>query len=494
MVGSMLHAGSRRIEKYGKRPLFSVFNTYDTVGRRTQLQYPNGMTANYGYDTRGRLTDIHYKNAANATLERYTQTYDTASNITQVLDAVNAKWDYLYDDRYRLTQAERRDGTTLKHRYTYGYDGADNVASQAIYNATAGTTNSIAYTYNAGNELTQSVSSANGTTTYAYDSWGRLTTITQGAQSATLGWAYQDRLKSYTTTITGETSVNYTYSGDGHRTGVDNSIYGQGPKTWTYDTRWGVRSQNYTNTPANSAWYVLEPNGTVLAEAPATGVVTSMKYYFRDHLGSTRSTRREDTTKSVSFEYVPYGKVYASSGLGQLFTQDRFTGHEYDYETNMYWAPYRNYRPDMLRWISRDPLGMFDGPNVYGYVQGRPTSYGDSTGAFVNVGGFTPRNECECSAVATKAGKYWGNPITGFGCNKNANDPSKWVQDSPYKNFMRHCGSACEITAQASPTCSKTVGWLNENVRELWENYLVGSDMSDDLANNEVGRQAGNLA
>ena len=376
-----------------------AFNyTYDTVGRRTQLQYPNGMTANYGYDTRGRLTDIHYKNVSNVTLERYTQTYDTASNITQVVDAANAKWDYVYDDRYRLTQAERRAGTTLKHRYTYGYDGADNVTAQAIYDATAGTTNSIAYTYNVGNELTQAVSSQTGTTTYAYDSWGRLTTITQGAQSATLGWAYQDRLKSYTTTITGETSVNYTYSGDGRRTGVDNSIYGQGPKTWTYDTRWGVRSQNYTNTPANSSWYILEPNGTVLAEAPATGVVTSMKYYFRDHLGSTRSTRREDTTKSVSFEYEPYGKVYASSGLGQLFTQDRFTGHEYDYETNMYWAPYRNYRPDMLRWISRDPLGMVDGPNVCGYVKGRPTRSTDSMGAFVTVGGIpdTPYNYSSC--------------------------------------------------------------------------------------------------
>lgn len=102
------------------------------------------------------------------TLERYTQTYDTASNITQVLDAANAKWKYVYDDRYRLTQAERRDGTPLKHRYTYGYDGADNVTSQAIYNATAGTTNSITYKYNAGNELTQAVSSQTGTTTYAY--------------------------------------------------------------------------------------------------------------------------------------------------------------------------------------------------------------------------------------------------------------------------------------------------------------------------------------
>ena len=426
-----------------------TFNyTYDTVGRRTQLQYPNGMTANYDYDTRGRLTDIHYKNAANATLERYTQTYDTASNITQVLDAANAKWNYVYDDRYRLTQAERRAGTTLKHRYTYGYDGADNVTSQAIYDATAGTTNSIAYTYNAGNEMTQAVSSQNGTTTYAYDSWGRLTNITQGAQAATLGWAYQDRLKSYTTNITGETSVNYTYSGDGRRTAVDASNLGLGPKTWSYDTRWGVRSQNYANLPTYSAWYVLEPNGTVLAEAPSSGVVTAMKYYFRDHLGSTRSTRLESTAKSAWFEYEPYGKVYASGTfLAPLFVQDRFTGHEYDYETNMYWAPYRNYRPDMLRWISRDPLGMVDGPNVYGYVGGSPTQRVDSSGKSILE--YTPFAMGLCALAAYIVGYY-----------------------GPQGPSTRHCVAGCAMTRCSNAWGPNTVLALNysfERVVELLE-------------------------
>ena len=383
---------------------------YDTVGRRTQLQYPNGMTANYGYDTQGRLTDIHYKNSLNATLERYAQTYDTAGNITQVLDAANAKWNYTSDNRYRLTQAERRDGTTLKHRYTYGYDGADNVTAPAVYNATAGTTDSITYTHNAGNELTQSVSSASGTTTYAYDSWGRLTNITQGTQTATLGWAYLDRLKSYTTTISGETSVNYTYAGDGHRTGVDASIYGQGPKTWSYDTKWGVRSQNYNNAPSHSVWYVLEPNGTVLAEAPSSGVVTAMKYYCRDHLGSTRSVRNENTGTYVTFEYEPYGKVYSATGfLNQLWVQDRFTGHEYDYETNMYWAPYRYYRPDMLRWISRDPLGMVDGPNVYGYVGGRTVMHIDPTGAWAAAMALG----CAINAATEGATCFMGTSVSG---------------------------------------------------------------------------------
>ena len=344
------------------------------------MQYPNGMTANYGYDTRGRLTDIHLKDGANVTLERYTHTYDGADNITEVVDAAGAGWNYTYDDRYRLTQAERRDGTVLKHRYTYGYDGADNVTTQAVHNASAGTTNTTTYTYNAGNELTQAVSTANGTTTYAYDLWGRLTTITKGSQGATLGWAYQDRLKSYTTTLSGERSVNYGYMADGRRVSVDNTSLGV--KNWSYDDGWGLRSQSYAGQPAYSAWYILEPNGTVLAEAPASGDVSSLKFYVRDHLGSTRSVRREDpASKYVWFEFEPYGGVYKSGGFfNLLFVQDRFTGHEFDIETNMYWAPYRNYRPDMLRWINRDPAGMVDGPNLYGYTNSSPINISDPLG------------------------------------------------------------------------------------------------------------------
>jgi len=166
--------------------------------------------------------------------------------------------------------------------------------------------------------------------------------------------------------------------------GVDNTLFGA--KSWSYDGAWGVRTQSYASLPDYSRWYIQEPWGTVLAEAPVSGVVSDLRYYVRDHLGSTRSVRREDTTKFAWLEYDPYGTTYASGGWTG-FVQDRFTGHEFDIETNMYWAPYRYYRPDMLRWASRDPLGMIDGPNVYGYTKGRPVTMLDKNGAF-GLAGF----------------------------------------------------------------------------------------------------------
>ena len=46
----------------------------------------------------------------------------------------------------------------------------------------------------------------------------------------------------------------------------------------------------------------------------------------------------------------------------------------------MYYAPYRYYTPATARWLTRDPLGMADGPNVYAYVKGSPTVRTDPSG------------------------------------------------------------------------------------------------------------------
>ena len=57
-----------------------------------------------------------------------------------------------------------------------------------------------------------------------------------------------------------------------------------------------------------------------------------------------------------------------------------FTGHQWDGESGLYYAPERYYSPFQARWTTRDPLGMVDGPNVYAYVRGNPVRFHDSLG------------------------------------------------------------------------------------------------------------------
>ena len=78
-----------------------------------------------------------------------------------------------------------------------------------------------------------------------------------------------------------------------------------------------------------------------------------------------------------SHSYTPYGASYADTGAG---TVPRFTGHQWDPTSDLYYAAYRYYSPDLARWLGRDPLGMKDGPNLYQYVKANPVLRLDPTG------------------------------------------------------------------------------------------------------------------
>jgi len=131
--------------------------------------------------------------------------------------------------------------------------------------------------------------------------------------------------------------------------------------------------------------------GGLMADVAGTNPSTgAYRYYVTDHLGSTRGLY--DGTKSAlgSYEYSPYGELYASSGSVALDgLVSAFTGKPWDSAAQMYYFPYRWYSPSAARWLTRDPLGMVDGPNVYGYVRGNPVTGLDPLGLIaVNWGSF----------------------------------------------------------------------------------------------------------
>jgi RHS repeat-associated protein len=75
-----------------------------------------------------------------------------------------------------------------------------------------------------------------------------------------------------------------------------------------------------------------------------------------------------------------FGQAYAENDT--IGITHRYTGHDWDATANLYFAPYRFYNPQLARWMSRDPLGMVDGPNVYAYVNGMPVGGIDPLGLY----------------------------------------------------------------------------------------------------------------
>jgi len=96
-----------------------------------------------------------------------------------------------------------------------------------------------------------------------------------------------------------------------------------------------------------------------------------------DHLGSIPRLRWFGTSSFGSDEFDPYGGVYATTGYIDNFDNLRhFALHPEDPALQAY----RVYSPAMARWTTRDPLGMVDGPNMYGYVGGNPIFFVDLFG------------------------------------------------------------------------------------------------------------------
>ena len=123
--------------------------------------------------------------------------------------------------------------------------------------------------------------------------------------------------------------------------------------------------------------------GSVLAQISGSSAATGTPgYLLKDHLGSTRSVRNQFGTEQWDREYTPYGGTFEGASGDERFM---FTGHQWDGESGLYYAPFRYYSPFQARWTTRDPLGMIDGPNVYAYVRGNPVNFRDPLGLF----GFT---------------------------------------------------------------------------------------------------------
>ena len=117
--------------------------------------------------------------------------------------------------------------------------------------------------------------------------------------------------------------------------------------------------------------------GHVDGANPASG---AYRYYTHDHLGSTRGVYDQAQDQLARFDYTPYGEIYHAENPG--ITTRQFTGHDWSPQTGLYFAPYRYYNPAASRWLTRDPLGMADGPNVYAYVMGNPTNTIDVLGLY----------------------------------------------------------------------------------------------------------------
>lgn len=101
--------------------------------------------------------------------------------------------------------------------------------------------------------------------------------------------------------------------------------------------------------------------------------------YEADGLGSITSLTNTTGAVSQAYNYDSFGKttVLTPNSIGDSF---RYTAREFDSETGLYYYRARYYLPELGRFLSEDPIGFDQGPNLYKYVGNNPATFVDPSG------------------------------------------------------------------------------------------------------------------
>ena len=239
------------------------------------------------------------------------------------------------------------------------------------------------YEYNDANELTKMTENADPDITFTYDDWGRTITkaqtVGQTTYTAVYKYRYGDKLKLVDTDFPGETDVSFIYDGLGKRRYKAVDPDGANTVTWYRWVGWNVLAE-YEDDPG-SFWDIGTMDRSYVPGRALIGgsdpSAASYACYFRDHLGSVRALYDQSKTLLAAAEYTPYGEIQTMAGT-QL--DHRFSGKHWDDEAGLYYFPFRYYTPSAARWLTRDPLGMPDGPNGYAYLPINPITRTDTYG------------------------------------------------------------------------------------------------------------------
>ena len=361
-------------------------------------------------------------------------TFDPAGNTTHIRDdaqqtlyfknqVVLPACDYVYDPIYRLTQATGRehigqlaqpqtdwddkfrtnlvhpgDGSAMRN-YTdqYFYDALGNF-ERLVHQATSGNwTRTYAYNESSMLEGAKKSNRLSNTTVgpstdvYVHDAHGNMISM---PHLTLMQWDFKDQLcaTSKQSAASPETTY-YLYDAGGQRvrkvterqngTRKEERVYLGGFEVF----RSYVASGATIGLERETLHVIDDKQRVALVETRTTGNDGSptqlIRYQFGNHLGSA-SLELEDKGAVISYEeYFPYGSTSyqaVDQSIKAAAKRYRYTGKERDEENGFGYHRARYYAPWLGRWISCDPGGLVDGPNLYGYVRNRPIVLGDHNG------------------------------------------------------------------------------------------------------------------
>jgi len=343
--------------------------TYDNVGNRKMITYPNNTMVEYKYDKLNRLVELTNKKSSGEVISSYKYELGTSGNRTKVVEGSGRTVEYTYDDMYKLIEEKiSNSGSEIKIGYTY-----DKVGNR-LSCSNAGKVTS--YTYDDNNRLI-----SDGTFTYEYDKNGSNIARKSSTAEIKYSYNYSNKLVKVVSKIDSKTTtIEYKYDADGilKEKSVD------GVKT-TYlvdkNTRYAQIIEEYDASGALTVRYTF---GDDLISQNRNGVVS---YYHYDGLGSTRLLTDKDGEVTDTYDYDAFGNITKRSG--STLNDYLFTGEKFDPNIGFYNLRARWYDPANGVFTSMDqhPGSIYDPYTLhkYTYCGNDPINRIDPSGMFFSM-------------------------------------------------------------------------------------------------------------
>jgi RHS repeat-associated protein len=350
--GALSQAGSLVISRDSTTGLLSGTDLGDVEDSYTySANYPEVATYSASYTggtpatlftqsfTRDALGRISQKSeTVGATTHTYDYTYDSSGRLTTVLRDSSPYGSYTYD-----TNGNRTSGTIQGTAFTGTYNNQDRLTA----------TNTETFTYNDNGELTQrTVTASSAVTSYAYNTFGDLKTVTLPS-SDTLQYRY-DSLRRRAIRVKNSVITDYYVYSDQYKIAAildENRLY-------KYRVIYGTKANvpDYIHTYTDTYRLISDERGSVR-------LVVNIA----------------DGSIAQALEYDEYGNVISDTSPG--FQPFGFAGCLYDHEAKLCHFGAREYDASIGRWMQKDPI-LFGGQqsNLFGYSFNDPINYIDTDG------------------------------------------------------------------------------------------------------------------
>jgi len=380
-----------RIDR-GAGPVFPItplaFYDYDLGNLVITRAYENGVQASYSYNNNNWITVLDHSVGVNQ-VAGFAYDYDKEGNkkYEERLHQNNRSEAYQYDDAYRLQEFKVGElvGSTVPMPTTQTQYDLDSVG-----NWDSKTTDGVVEnrTHNTVNEIT-----AIDGVSISHDDNGNLIED----ESYEYTYDQENRLLYIIRKVDARLVGEYQYDALGRRViKIESPDVTSSKIRFFYDDARLIEEQDAS--AVTQATYIY---GNYIDEVLTMDRDGQVYYYHQNALWSIAAITDATATIVEQYVYDAYGEVTVTDGAGVAVPMNVwgaahsaignsyfFTGRRLDEEAGLYYYRARYYDADKGRFLQTDPLGYFNGINLYEYVSSLPTHFLDPFGTYETALGF----------------------------------------------------------------------------------------------------------